>query len=62
MFSFIGSKVRVLEGNFNGKELVVRATKLYDLKDDNRRGYELSIFLKKWWLGDTTKRSTKISV
>ncbi|PLB55576.1 hypothetical protein P170DRAFT_461412 [Aspergillus steynii IBT 23096] len=59
MFSFIGSQVRVLEANFNGKELVVRATKLYDLKDDDKKGWELSIFLKKWWLGDATKKSTR---
>lgn len=59
MYSFIESRVRVIEANFNGKGLVVRATGPYDLKDDDKREYELSVFLAKWWYGDTTKKSTK---
>ncbi|KAK1146284.1 hypothetical protein N8T08_003071 [Aspergillus melleus] len=59
LYSFIDTSFRVLEGNFDGKKLIVRATKLYDLTDDDRKGYELSAHLTKWWYGDTTKRSTK---
>ncbi|KAE8151555.1 hypothetical protein BDV25DRAFT_138791 [Aspergillus avenaceus] len=60
LYSFVDSSVRVLEGNFDGAELTVRATKLFDFSNDDRRGFELSLFLARWWYGDTTNEYTTL--
>ncbi|EGC45060.1 conserved hypothetical protein [Histoplasma capsulatum var. duboisii H88] len=57
LFSVVGMHhIRVLEAYFNGKELVVRATGLYDLE---HRNHKLLIQLSKWWLGHASDRSTQ---
>ncbi|OAX77498.1 hypothetical protein ACJ72_08203 [Emergomyces africanus] len=57
LFSVVGMHhIRVLEAYFNGKELVVRATELYDLEHQN---HKLLIQLSKWWLGHASEMSTQ---
>lgn len=57
LFSVVGMHhVRVLEAYFDGKELVVGATGLYDLE---QRNHELLIQLSRWWLGHAGDRSTE---
>ncbi|OJD16610.1 hypothetical protein AJ78_03250 [Emergomyces pasteurianus Ep9510] len=57
LFSVVGMHhIRVLEAYFNGEELVVRATELYDLE---HRNHKLLIQLSKWWLGHASDMSTQ---
>ncbi|QVM12355.1 hypothetical protein D8B26_006985 [Coccidioides posadasii str. Silveira] len=52
LFSVVGMHhVRILEAYFNGKQLMVHSTKLYDLEQQN---HELLIQLSRWWLGDAS--------
>ncbi|KAK2768593.1 hypothetical protein FQN54_000449 [Arachnomyces sp. PD_36] len=56
LFSVVGMHhVRVLEAFFDGKELEVRTTGLYDLGQKNE---ELLIHLSRWWLGHASDKST----
>lgn len=49
MYSFMGpQQLRVLEAYFNGKNLVVRKTKLYDMAHGNTATIDL---LCRWWIG-----------
>ena len=58
LFSVVGMHhIQVLEAYFNGKELVVRTARLYDLGQANQ---ELLILLLRWWLGHASNRSTQV--
>ncbi|OJD23817.1 hypothetical protein ACJ73_04830 [Blastomyces percursus] len=57
LFSVVGiHHIRVVEAYSNGKELVVRATGLYNLK---HRNHKLLIQLSKWWLSHASDKSTQ---
>ncbi|KKZ66140.1 hypothetical protein EMCG_08129 [[Emmonsia] crescens] len=57
LFSVVGMHhIRVVEAYSNGEGLVVRATRLYDLK---HRDHKLLIQLSKWWLSHASDRSTQ---
>ncbi|KAL1961045.1 hypothetical protein VTO42DRAFT_4933 [Malbranchea cinnamomea] len=56
LFSIVGlHHVRVLEAHFNGKQLVVRVTKLYNME---KKDTELLRLLSSWWLGHPSEKST----
>ncbi|OGM39297.1 hypothetical protein ABOM_011967 [Aspergillus bombycis] len=49
LYSIMGpEQIRVLEAYFNGKNLIIRKTKLYDMKQEDMATVDL---LTRWWLG-----------
>ncbi|KAB8225398.1 hypothetical protein BDV33DRAFT_198779 [Aspergillus novoparasiticus] len=49
LYSVMGpQQLRVLEAYFNGKNLIIRKTKLYDMKQEDTTTVDL---LTRWWLG-----------
>ncbi|KAB8257904.1 hypothetical protein BDV32DRAFT_126626 [Aspergillus pseudonomiae] len=49
LYSIMGpQQIRVLEAYFDGKNLIIRKTKLYDMKQEDMETVDL---LTRWWLG-----------
>ncbi|PWY87804.1 hypothetical protein BO94DRAFT_565698 [Aspergillus sclerotioniger CBS 115572] len=58
LYSLMGPHhLRVLEAYYNGVNLVVRKTKLYDMKEYDEKTLEL---LTRWWLGHAVGDTTKL--
>ncbi|KAE8147338.1 hypothetical protein BDV25DRAFT_160576 [Aspergillus avenaceus] len=58
LFSFMGSCARMLEANMDSEGLVVRATRLYDFKEEEDVDFSLSRFFARWWMGHPADMST----
>lgn len=58
LFSIMGPfHLRVLEAYYNGNKVVVRKTKLYDMREYNPTTLDL---LHRWWLGYACGETKKI--
>ncbi|RAH67921.1 uncharacterized protein BO66DRAFT_440580 [Aspergillus aculeatinus CBS 121060] len=53
LFSFLDSRVRVMEANFDGKNLILRFSRLYDFRIEAEEQCSLVVFLTKWWMGQS---------